>query len=34
MIRISDIMDKEVINVKNGKRMGYIKKEENFFSFF
>lgn len=24
MIRISDIMDKEVINVKNGKRMGYI----------
>jgi YlmC/YmxH family sporulation protein len=24
MIRISDIMDKEVINVKNGKRMGFI----------
>ncbi len=24
MIRISDIMDKEVINVKNGKRLGYI----------
>lgn len=24
MIRISDIMDKEVINVKNGKKMGYI----------
>ena len=24
MIRISDIMDKEVINVKNWKRMGYI----------
>ena len=24
MIRISDIMDKEVINGKNGKRMGYI----------
>ena len=24
MIRISDIMDKEVKNVKNGKRMGYI----------
>ena len=24
MIRISDIMDKEVINVNNGKRMGYI----------
>ena len=24
MIRVSDIMDKEVINVKNGKRLGYI----------
>ena len=24
MIRISDIMDKEVINVKNGKKMGFI----------
>lgn len=24
MIRVSDIMDKEVINVKNGKRMGFI----------
>ena len=24
MIRISDIMEKEIINVKNGKRMGYI----------
>ena len=24
MIRISDIMDKEVINVKNGKRIGFI----------
>lgn len=24
MIRISDVMDKEVINVKNGKRLGYI----------
>ena len=24
MIRISDIMDKEVINVKDGKRMGFI----------
>lgn len=24
MIRISDIMEKEVINVKNGKRMGFI----------
>ncbi len=24
MIRVSDIMEKEVINVKNGKRMGYI----------
>lgn len=24
MIRVSDIMDKEIINVKNGKRMGYI----------
>ena len=24
MIRVSDIMDKEIINVKNGKRMGFI----------
>ena len=24
MMRISDIMEKEVINIKNGKRMGYI----------
>ena len=24
MIIVSDIMDKEVINVKNGKRLGYI----------
>jgi YlmC/YmxH family sporulation protein len=24
MIRVSDIMEKEVINVKNGKRMGFI----------
>ncbi len=24
MIRVSDIMEKEIINVKNGKRMGYI----------
>lgn len=24
MIRISDIMEKEIINVKNGKRMGFI----------
>ncbi len=24
MMRISDIMDKEVINIKNGKKMGYI----------
>lgn len=24
MIRISDIMEKEIINVKNGKRLGYI----------
>ncbi|GAA0231511.1 YlmC/YmxH family sporulation protein [Metaclostridioides mangenotii] len=24
MIRVSDIMEKEVINVKNGKRLGYI----------
>ena len=24
MIRVSDIMDKEMINVKNGKKMGFI----------
>ena len=24
MIRVSDIMEKEIINVKNGKRMGFI----------
>ena len=24
MIRVSDIMDKEIINVKNGKKMGFI----------
>lgn len=24
MVRISDIMEKEVINVKNGKRLGFI----------
>ena len=24
MMRISDIMEKEVINIKNGKKMGYI----------
>lgn len=24
MIRVSDIMEKEVINVKNGKRLGFI----------
>ena len=24
MIRVSDIMDKEIINVKNGKNMGFI----------
>ena len=24
MMRISDIMEKEIINVKNGKRMGFI----------
>lgn len=24
MIRVSDIMDKEVINVKNGKKLGFI----------
>lgn len=24
MIRVSDIMDKEVINVKNGKRLGFV----------
>lgn len=24
MIRVSDIMDKEIINIKNGKKMGFI----------
>ncbi len=24
MIRVSDIIDKEIINVKNGKKMGFI----------
>ncbi|MFI3210632.1 MAG: YlmC/YmxH family sporulation protein [Peptostreptococcaceae bacterium] len=24
MIRVSDIMDKEVINVKNGRRLGFV----------
>ena len=24
MIRVSDIMEKEIINVKNGKKMGFI----------
>ena len=24
MMRISDIMEKEVINIKNGKKMGFI----------
>ena len=28
MIRISDIMEKEVINVKNGKRLGFIQDIE------
>ena len=24
MIRVSDIMDKEIVNVRNGKKMGFI----------
>ncbi|WP_195939869.1 YlmC/YmxH family sporulation protein [Romboutsia sp. 1001713B170131_170501_G6] len=24
MLRVSDIMEKEIINIKNGKRMGFI----------
>lgn len=32
MIRVSDIMEKKIINVKNGKRMGVYNRHRHGYS--